>query len=297
MNASEGKTKIIERIGNHQVLLHTKDNLTAGNAAKEAKINNIGEYKTEQAANVFSLLNSLNIPTAFIKKQDKNSLLCYACGMLPLEIVVRRYAFGSYLKRNPEMKKENGAIRFDEPIVEFFHKESVITPPLVEKACQMSEGEARSKFLHSGKWEEGVYADPLIIPKDEKWDLYDPYANLKDSKILMSINPELSIKDLKELKENIILPSFYALEKAWAKIKMEEKPITLVDIKFEVGKKEADGKIVLADVVDNDSWRIWIDGNPNQQLDKQLFRDGASLSTVNEKYKKVAELTKGFLIK
>jgi phosphoribosylaminoimidazole-succinocarboxamide synthase len=200
MNASEGKTKIIERIGNHQVLLHTKDNLTAGNAAKEAKINNIGEYKTEQAANVFSLLNSLNIPTAFIKKQDKNTLLCYACGMLPLEIVVRRYAFGSYLKRNPEMKKENGAIRFDEPIVEFFHKESVVTPPLVEKACQMSEGEARSRFLHSGKWEEGVYADPLIIPKDKKWDLYDPYADLKDSKILMSINPELSLKDFKRIK-------------------------------------------------------------------------------------------------
>ena len=52
--------------------------------------------------------------------------------------------------------------------------------------------------------------------------------------------------------------------------------------------------IVLSDVVDNDSWRIWPGGDPNKQLDKQSFREGEDLVNVANKYQLVTQLTDQF---
>ena len=41
--------------------------------------------------------------------------------------------------------------------------------------------------------------------------------------------------------------------------------------------------MVIADVIDNDSWRIWPQGDSSKQLDKQSFRDGEELNTVEQK--------------
>jgi phosphoribosylaminoimidazole-succinocarboxamide synthase len=72
-------------------------------------------------------------------------------------------------------------------------------------------------------------------------------------------------------------------------------PIVLADIKIEAGRQKVDGKLVIADVIDNDSWRIWPGGDPSKQLDKQNFRDGHPLSEVSDNYALVAELTRACL--
>ena len=51
---------------------------------------------------------------------------------------------------------------------------------------------------------------------------------------------------------------------------------------------------MIADVIDNDSWRIWPGGDPKNQLDKQSFREGEDLSEVQKKYRIVTEYTKEF---
>jgi phosphoribosylaminoimidazole-succinocarboxamide synthase len=53
-------------------------------------------------------------------------------------------------------------------------------------------------------------------------------------------------------------------------------------------------KLVVSDVIDNDSWRIWPNGDPKQQLDKQSFRDGEDLSEVQKKYRIVTEYVEQF---
>ena len=93
---------------------------------------------------------------------------------------------------------------------------------------------------------------------------------------------------------NIILPSFLAIEKNWNEVDTVDGPIHLVDIKFELGIKSIDNSIVLSDVVDNDSWRIWPGGNPKKQLDKQTFREGEDLINVANKYELVTKLTSQF---
>ena len=69
-----------------------------------------------------------------------------------------------------------------------------------------------------------------------------------------------------------MVPCFETLEKAWKKFDVD-----LIDMKIEVGINQ-NKEIVIADVIDNDSWRIWPNGDPKKQLDKKSFRDGEKIN-------------------
>ena len=69
-----------------------------------------------------------------------------------------------------------------------------------------------------------------------------------------------------------MVPCFEILEKAWKKFDVD-----LIDMKIEVGINQ-NKEIVIADVIDNESWRIWPNGDPKKQLDKQSFRDSEKIN-------------------
>src|ERR1700757_108475 len=79
--------------------------------------------------------------------------------------------------------------------------------------------------------------------------------------------------------------AFLVLEKAW-----QLEGGTLVDFKVEFGY-DAKRNLLLADVIDNDSWRVVESGS---YIDKQVYRDGAALDDVAAKYRRVAEITSHF---
>ena len=79
--------------------------------------------------------------------------------------------------------------------------------------------------------------------------------------------------------------TFLVLEKAW-----QLQGGTLVDLKVEFGY-DSRGRLLLADVIDNDSWRVIEDGS---YIDKQVYRDGGALDDVAAKYRRVAEITDRF---
>ena len=292
---AEGKTKrIIEGPKPHTVLLQAVNRLTGGDAARVAEIDEIGVFKTEQAANCFELLSKAGIPTAYVGRHSDHELLCRNCDMLPIEFIVRRYAFGSYLKRAPQFKTDGTPHRFDELVLEQFHKMSVVAAPVSDTAILMTENDARDKYLADGAWADGVYTDPFIVTGDDAWKLYSAKAPV-EGEALTAIKPELSGEDLQTILDTIVRPTFDVLEQAWAKIETIHGPVTLVDAKFEIGIDRETGAYVLSDVVDNDSWRIWPGGDPSKQLDKQAFRDGQAESLVTENYKLVAALTGRFL--
>ena len=85
-----------------------------------------------------------------------------------------------------------------------------------------------------------------------------------------------------------MIPTFSLLEEAWKQFN-----VNLCYKKIEVGYTK-EKELVVADVIDNDSWRIWPYGDPKKQLDKQSFRDGEEMSDVEKKYKIVTEYVKKF---
>jgi phosphoribosylaminoimidazole-succinocarboxamide synthase len=295
----EGKTKVVERTAScapGEVILSTKDSLTGGDAAKREHIEGIAAHKVTQACNVFGLLNARGVPTAFVRRHDERSLVCHECAMLPLELVTRRYAWGSALKREPGLAGASGRPhRFDPLRTELFHKHAVVMPPLVERPVQMAEDRARELYLRGGAWHEAVFTDPLVVVREGRWTLRPAKAPLDSDAALMEIPPVLSSDEHRLVVERLMRPVFSILEEAWARIVTADGPVVLADLKIEVGRRASDGALVVADVIDNDSWRIWPGGDPARQLDKQAFRDGVlPLAEVSEKYALVAALTERF---
>ena len=91
--------------------------------------------------------------------------------------------------------------------------------------------------------------------------------------------------------------TFEILAHAWRR-----RETLLVDLKLEFGRLiggEGRGNLVIADVIDNDSWRIWPQGREELMLDKQAYRNletvtPADLDAVRDKYETVAELVGTF---
>jgi phosphoribosylaminoimidazole carboxylase PurE protein len=264
---AEGKTKIIWSTEDpSQVIIESKDDITAGNGSKHDIAIGKAASSNRTTSNVFKALEACGVRTAFLKEIDEIRFLAKKCEMILSEIVVRREAHGSYLKRHPEFSK--GHV-FSQLVVEYFLKTS-------------------EKRWNGGDIPED---DPLMI-FDESFEhasLYIPSKPIRQQEPFLIIedfplkgSPEI-IKQIAEIARKV----FLILEKFW---QLAGK--RLVDFKLEFGI-DPEGKLVLADVIDSDSWRIIDNGN---YFDKQLYRDGTSLAVVMEKYQLVAKLTDNFVL-
>ena len=255
----EGKTKRVWWSSTQgEVLIESKDDITAGDGARRDSILGKAELATETTTNCFELLERAGIPTHFRGRHDATTFRADEVTMIPIELVTRRIAFGSYLKRNPDQEPRS---TFDAVEFEMFAKDDANHDPLLAFA----DGNV---FQYR--------ADSPVSP-----DTLIDVSPSQDSKF--GLSPE-RIATLKELA----VDTFEVLEAAW-----KDQAVALVDMKIECGIT-LDGRIVVADVVDNDSWRIWPGGDPSQMVDKQLYRDGQSLDYVADKYAWVATATGQF---
>ena len=196
---SEGKTKIIrrgERPG--EVVLETKDELTGGDAAKRETISGIAVWKTTQARNVFRLLQSEGIDTAYLRPGGERAMVCSECthaaaraGDAALRLGVDpqpRALDREHAREAPPLRR---AAARDLP-QERGGDAAAPTEPV-----QMEEGKARDLYLRDGKWASGVYTDPLMrIAEDGRWLLYPAKGRLDTTPPLTDTTPLLDASEL-----------------------------------------------------------------------------------------------------
>lgn len=119
---TEGKTKIL-RPGDRpdEVRVEYKNAATAFNAQKVAEVPGKGELNARISTILFRLLEEAGVPTCFRGPGSHPAELIYQrLAMIPLEVVVRNYAYGSIIKR---FGFEEG-MPFQKPLVEYFYKSS-----------------------------------------------------------------------------------------------------------------------------------------------------------------------------
>ncbi|HEV8021047.1 MAG TPA: phosphoribosylaminoimidazolesuccinocarboxamide synthase [Candidatus Lustribacter sp.] len=246
---TRGKTKILFEADKQPDLavVQQMDAITAGDGARRNEIEGKGRIAAKTTARIFRLLNLCGVPTHYIsggEDDDNNEMLVRRAQMIPLEVVIRGIAAGSFVKRRPGIGR--GTILVPR-IVEFFFKDDANHDPLIEP--------------------EAILAQSIATPQE------------------LGVMSELA---------RIV---YEILSHAWRR-----HDTLLVDLKIEFGRLasgEGKGQLVVADVVDNDAWRVWPQGREELMLDKQLYRNlpevkPEDLATIRANYERVAEIVGTF---
>lgn len=124
----EGKAKRIYVTDQEDVVrVQYKDSATAFNGEKKAEIVGKGRLNNEITSLLFSKLGKAGIQSHFIEKISENEQLVKRVQIIPLEVVVRNFAAGSFSKR---LGIEEGN-KLSRPIVEFYLKDDALGDPLI----------------------------------------------------------------------------------------------------------------------------------------------------------------------
>lgn len=246
---ARGKTKVLYEMPGQpaQLIVAQTDAISAGDGARRHEIAGKGRLAAQTTARVFRLLNLCGLPTHYLsggEDDDDNEMVVRRANMIPLEVVTRGIAAGSFVKRNPAAQR---GMLLVPHVVEFFLKDD-------------------------------ANHDPLISPEEI---------------IARNIAAPHEVGAMTEMARL----TFDILAHAWRR-----RDVMLVDLKIEFGRLasgENQGQLAIADVIDNDSWRIWPQGREDLMLDKQMYRnletvDDAALESVKRAYERVAEMVGGF---
>ena len=268
---AEGKTKrIIEKSDDSsRVILLAKDDITAGDGAKHDIIPDKGRIATQTACNVFRLLKDCQIPVAFDAQGGPDWFVAPNCQMLPYEVVTRREAHGSFLKRAPHLPKGH---LFPRLIVEFFLKTK-------DRRWHQHELTCDDPYMI---WNPAAATISLFHPA-KPFATQSPFLVLAESEVFSQPGESTLFAEMSRRARQ----TFLILEKAW-----QLQGRRLVDMKVEFGIDPL-GQLLLADVIDNDSWRVIENG---AYIDKQIYRDGGELSDVVRSYQLVERLTSRFVL-
>lgn len=126
----EGKAKKMFQTTDKDVIwVEYLNQATALNGAKKDTIQGKGELNNQITSLIFEKIAAKGIESHFIKKISKNEQLIKKVDIIPLEVVVRNIAAGSFSKRLAIT--EGTPLAF--PIIEFYFKNDELDDPIINE--------------------------------------------------------------------------------------------------------------------------------------------------------------------
>lgn len=164
----EGKAKRVFLTDDPDVLIvDYKDDATAFNGIKKGTITGKGIINNKMTNHVFQLLEKEGVPTHFVKELSDRETAVKRVEIVPLEVIVRNVAAGSFSKRLgiPE------GTEFAEPTIEFSYKNDELGDPLINSYF--------ARALNLATWEEIETIKKYAFKINEVLKAYFLRADLK----------------------------------------------------------------------------------------------------------------------
>ena len=124
----EGKAKKVYETDDPELyIVDYKDDATAFNGLKKGTIAGKGVINNRMSNLLMQVLEKNGVPTHFVRELSQRETLVRKVSIVPLEVIVRNIAAGSFSKRYgvPE------GLVFEEPVLEFSYKNDALGDPLL----------------------------------------------------------------------------------------------------------------------------------------------------------------------
>ncbi|MBN1615681.1 MAG: phosphoribosylaminoimidazolesuccinocarboxamide synthase [Spirochaetales bacterium] len=125
------------------VVIDYKDDATAFNGEKKGQIESKGVLNNSITSGLFGLLEAKGVKTHFIAKLSDREMLCRKVHIIPLEVIVRNVAAGSFSKR---LAVAEGT-ELKTTIFEVSYKDDSLGDPLINDYHAVAIGAATWKEL------------------------------------------------------------------------------------------------------------------------------------------------------
>lgn len=140
----EGKAKKVYTTDEPELLIVSyKDDATAFNGLKKGTISGKGVINNQMSNMFMAKLEKAGVPTHFVKELSERETVVKKVSIVPLEVIVRNIAAGSFSKR---YGIEEGKA-FKKPTVEFSYKNDDLGDPLIIESQAVAIGIATEEEI------------------------------------------------------------------------------------------------------------------------------------------------------
>jgi len=187
----EGKAKKLYEYDEDKTLIYYKDDVTANNGEMKDNMKGKGNINKKFSVYFFKMLEKNGIETHFIEDVDENSFIAEKVNIIPLEVIVRNYAAGSFCRRYGVEK----GMKLEFPLVEFSLKDDTLGDPMISKdavlAIKLTDEKTinylKDQALKINKILNNYFLEKNIILVDYKLEF-----GIKNGKIILAdeISPD-----------------------------------------------------------------------------------------------------------
>ena len=142
----EGKAKRVYATEDPNLLIVSyKDDATAFNGLKKGTIAGKGVINNQMSNRLMMRLAKAGVPNHFVEELNERDTLVRRVQIVPLEVIVRNIAAGSFSKRYGV----DEGVAFDKPTVEYSYKNDALGDPLLNTSHALALGAATEEEIET----------------------------------------------------------------------------------------------------------------------------------------------------